>query len=236
MGLTGSTLKGILLLEFESEIRSNFTTFQLGQDVLHAGIATHYCDSSKIPDLEQNLLSLEDTSASNVEQVINDFCPKIESEFSLSERLEQINRSFDACSVEEILCKLENDGSDWAQKTLKVIKSMKDNEQNYEMLLNIYFTLSKIPQRLRKVSPTSLKVTFRQLSLGANMSLGECLQMEYRLAFHFLKNSDFHEGVRALLISKDNKPKWNPPCIEDVPLQRVQSFFQPLPDNDELPM
>lgn len=72
--------------------------------------------------------------------------------------------------------------------------------------------------------------------MGENLSLGECLQMEYRLAFHFLKDSDFHEGVRALLIGKDKKPKWNPPSIEDVPLDRVRSFFDPLPNNDELPM
>lgn len=86
------------------------------------------------------------------------------------------------------------------------------------------------------MSPTSLKVAFRQLSLGENMSLGECLQMEYRLLFHFLRDSDFHEGVRAMLVSKDKNPKWNPPCVEDIPVKRVRSFFQPLPNNDELPM
>lgn len=51
-----------------------------------------------------------------------------------------------------------------------------------------------------------------------------------------LKDSDFHEGVRALLIGKDKKPQWNPPSVEDVPAHRVQSFFNPLPNNDELPM
>lgn len=91
-------------------------------------------------------------------------------------------------------------------------------------------------QVLRSNSPTSLKVTFRQLNLGANMSLGECLQMEYRIAYHFLHGSDFHEGVRALLISKDGNPKWNPSRIEDVSDQRCLSYFEPLPNNDELPM
>lgn len=91
-------------------------------------------------------------------------------------------------------------------------------------------------QTLRALSPTSLKVTLRQLNLGANLSLGECLQMEYRLIFHFFQDSDFYEGVRALLIAKDKHPKWNPPSIEDVPAEQVLSFFEPLPNNDGLPM
>lgn len=60
--------------------------------------------------------------------------------------------------------------------------------------------------------------------------------MEYRLAVHLVQASDFHEGVRALLITKDNNPKWNPPRIEDVTEERVASFFRPLPNNEDLPM
>lgn len=60
--------------------------------------------------------------------------------------------------------------------------------------------------------------------------------MEYRLIFHFFQDSDFYEGVRALLITKDKHPKWNPPSIEDVPVEQVLSFFEPLPNNDGLPM
>lgn len=101
---------------------------------------------------------------------------------------------------------------------------------------NEYFVFITALQLLRNVSPTSLKVVFRQFSLGEKMSLGECLQMDYRLYFHFSEDSDFHEGVHALLHRKDNKPKWNPPRFEEVPVQRVHSFFGPLPNDDELPM
>lgn len=86
--------------------------------MVHAGIATHFCDSAKISDLEYSLLHLNDPR--NVENVINDFCPKIQSEFSLAQNLDQINECFDASSVEEILRKLECDGSQWAKKTTKV--------------------------------------------------------------------------------------------------------------------
>lgn len=80
------------------------------------------------------------------------------------------------------------------------------------------------------------------------------------MAVHFVEDSDFKEGmtvgahgshfhlffycstiisftgVSALLIRKDNSPKWNPPKIEDVTEDRVRSFFRPLPNNEELPM
>lgn len=84
------------------------------------------------------------------------------------------------------------------------------------------------------MSPTSLKVTFEEIHRGANLSLIECLKMEYRLVVRHLENSDFKEGVRALLIDKDQQPKWNPPTLEKVTEERVQSFFVKLPDDEEL--
>lgn len=44
------------------------------------------------------------------------------------------------------------------------------------------------------------------------------------------------EGVGALLIRKDNAPKWIPARIEDVTEKQVLSFFQPLPNDEALPM
>lgn len=93
----------------------------LGKDVLHAGIATHYCESAKIPDLEDSLLH----SGNDVEAVINDFCPKVQSEFGMAKNLDQINECFDAVSVEEILSKLQNDNSEWAKKTIKVFECLR---------------------------------------------------------------------------------------------------------------
>lgn len=89
-------------------------------------------------------------------------------------------------------------------------------------------------QTMSKMSPTSLKVTHRQLELGSKMSLPQCLNMEYRMVVRHLENSDFKEGVRALLIDKDQKPQWNPNNLESVTEERVQSFFAKLPDTEEL--
>lgn len=93
-----------------------------GADVFHAGISTHYCDSSKIPELETALLNCPD--ADEVPDLLQKFHSKPEKPFSLEPFLDQINKSFNASSVEEIISNLEKDDSDWAKKTLKVSVTM----------------------------------------------------------------------------------------------------------------
>lgn len=90
----------------------------IGADVWHAGIATHYCESAKIPNIEKALINLKDSN--EVESIINDFCPKPKMEFSLAKHLDQINKSFDAPTMEDILCNLQKDNSEWAMQTIKV--------------------------------------------------------------------------------------------------------------------
>lgn len=87
--------------------------------MLHAGIATHFCESSKIPELEKTLLSLKNTS--DVDKVVQDFCPKPKSEFTFAKHLDKINNIFTATSIEEILNNLEKDNSEWAKQTNKLI-------------------------------------------------------------------------------------------------------------------
>lgn len=88
-------------------------------DVFHAGIATHYCNSSKISELEQKLL--QSKYSQDIEGVINHFCSKLQSEYGLLTNIDEINDCFDASSVEEIIIKLQKDNSDWARRTLKVM-------------------------------------------------------------------------------------------------------------------
>lgn len=90
----------------------------LGQDVFNAGLATHYCPSVKLPQLERALLDLKNTV--DIDNVINKLCSNPSSEFNLSKHLDQINKCFDASSVEEVLCNLEKDNTQWAKQTIKV--------------------------------------------------------------------------------------------------------------------
>lgn len=136
-----------------------------GADTVKARIATHYCKSQKLPDLEKALVDAKD--GQNVREIINKFSDPVQEEFSLAPYMDKINKCFSASRVEEIFDKLEKDGSEWALNTIKLLK---------------------------KMSPTSLKVTLRELDIGKRMTLQECLQMEYRLAVNCMANREFYEG------------------------------------------
>ncbi|OON15786.1 hypothetical protein X801_08407 [Opisthorchis viverrini] len=53
--------------------------------------------------------------------------------------------------------------------------------------------------------------------------------MEFRLSQHFVRGHNFPEGVRAILIDKDNKPKWNPSTLSAVTQELVDSYFSAIP-------
>lgn len=108
---------------------------------------------------------------------------------------------FSGGSVEAILERLDRDGSDFALATAQTIRTR---------------------------SPTSLKLVFRQLRFARELSLRECLAMEFRLANRVLPSHDFREGVRAALIDKDRNPKWQPPSLAGV--GDLEPVFAPLRD------
>lgn len=92
---------------------------------------------------------------------------------------------------------------------------------------------------VRRSSPLSLHVTWRSMTFGAQMDIGECLRVEFRVVARcILGRSDFFEGVRALLIDKDNKPRFLHPSPEAVPTSDVDALFRPFisEGSDELVM
>ena len=189
------------------------TGFRLkGRDVFHAGIATHFMRHEKLSSMEQILLDLVvGPSSQNVVDVLDNFHNEesfdVDKRFILEPHLQQINSAFGKDSVEDILHYLENDNSKWALEQLST---------------------------LNKMSPTSLKITLRQLRMGATRSLAEMLQIEYRLSQRCLQEHDFHEGVRAVLIDKDQNPKWLPKKLHDVTQEKLNWYFSPLDPEMEL--
>ena len=82
-------------------------------------------------------------------------------------------------------------------------------------------------QLLRSRSPTMLVVTLEELRRGKNLSLAECLRMELDLMHGCLEQGDFLEGIRAVLVDKDNRPRWQPAELAEVDPETIRRFFAP---------
>ncbi|MET3590301.1 enoyl-CoA hydratase/carnithine racemase [Bartonella silvatica] len=81
---------------------------------------------------------------------------------------------------------------------------------------------------LQARSPTSLKIIWKQMKQDPCHSLEECMKIENRIAHHMINAHDFYEGVRAMLIDKDKKPKWKPDKLSNVTDEMIASYFQPV--------
>lgn len=86
----------------------------------------------------------------------------------------------------------------------------------------------KAKEALMKKSPTSLKITLEALQRGAQLDFDAVMQQEFRLTSHFLQGHDFPEGIRAVIIDKDNTPRWRPERLQDVTSNAVEAYFSPL--------
>lgn len=177
------------------------TGFRLkGRDVHRAGVATHFVDSSKMSDLEQELVKCP--SVDDITKVLDSYQNQSslgsDKPFVLEKHIADIDRLFSADSVEGIVKNLKAEGSEFATKQAETLAWM---------------------------SPTSLKMTFRQLQLGGALSLKDVLIMEYRLSQACMRGHDFYEGVRAVLVDKDQSPRWNPSSLDQVSEQDLDSCF-----------
>ena len=78
---------------------------------------------------------------------------------------------------------------------------------------------------LNKKSPLSLKITCQQFIKAKQLSLDDCLTMDYCLARHFMQGDDFYEGIRALLIDKDKSPQWKHTDIRAITFDEIRNYF-----------
>ncbi|XP_037344368.2 3-hydroxyisobutyryl-CoA hydrolase, mitochondrial [Pungitius pungitius] len=186
------------------------TGFRLkGRDVQRAGVATHFVESQRIPQLEKELVGLRSPCAEDISALLDSFQNQsaLDSEkpFVLDKHMSDIDRLFSSSSVEGIVQSLKADASEFAIKQAETLSRM---------------------------SPTSLKITHKHLQVGATLSLQDVLVMEYRLSQACMRGHDFYEGVRAVLIDKDQSPKWSPSTLEEVSEQSVDQCFSSLGEKD----
>ena len=125
-------------------------------------------------------------------------------EARIAANLPNITKLFASDRLEDVLAALEAEDSDWAQSELATLSTK---------------------------SPLSCKVSLRLLAEGAKRdSFTAEMQAEYALAGRIAHTHDFREGVRALLIDKDNQPNWDPPSPEAVTDEMLDALFAPLPE------
>ena len=129
------------------------------------------------------------------------------SEARIMANVPQVNRLFASDRYEDVIAALEADGSEWAAKELATLKTK---------------------------SPQTCKVALRQLAESLSCAdFAANMVMEYRIASRVLLRPDFTEGVRAVIVDKDNQPQWAPPTPEAVTDDLLDAIFAPLPPEEE---
>lgn len=88
----------------------------------------------------------------------------------------------------------------------------------------------KTLKTLSKKCPMSLKITMEVLKRGSSLGeqLESVLERDYRVGVRLTRGHNFPEGVRAVLVDKDNRPKWEPARLDDICDADVQQYFEPL--------
>ena len=170
-------------------------------DGVAAGVATHRVPSSKFPELLDGLCG-----SAGVDDVIGAFVQPTESGVLLAHRA-TIDHVFAADTVETILANLDRVAqtgglqTEWAAATVATIRSR---------------------------SPTSLKLALAQVQRGRSWTFEECMRAEFRIVSRVVYGHDFYEGVRALIIDKDNQPRWRPGTLREVGVADIERYFAPL--------
>jgi len=171
-------------------------------ECVHLGIAHHKISQEALPQLLNDLAqtSFTDDSRAAVSTIIEKYRVPVKSS-PLMDQQQMINHCFSANTMEEIMYALQQCENSICKEAVVAIN---------------------------KKSPTSLKISLRAMQAGSKSDFDTCMRQEYRLVSRFLLGHDFAEGIRAVIIDKDQMPKWNPSSIEDVTNANVEKYFAPL--------
>ena len=169
-----------------------------GVDAIYANLATHYISSAQLSELQNKLLN---ASSCKEALALIEVAREEAPVSTLAPQQVIVDQCFSANTVEEIMKNLENANTPEASQWLLT---------------------------LDKRSPVSLKISLELLRRNCGKSLKECLAVEFRLSQKFSRNYDFFEGVRALLVDKDNDPGWQPRHLCHVTGEMIDHYFEEL--------
>ena len=168
-------------------------------DAIHAGLADVFVPAAQLDALRA---LIDATPGAGLPTAIRTFAASFAPEAGeLAAQRDTIDRHFGADSVAAVMASLEADTSPFARKTLAT---------------------------LRQRSPLMMSVTREMLVRGENLGVADCLRMERSLVRRTFEHGEVLEGVRALVIDKDNAPRWNPPQLAGVTPEMVAWFFAPV--------
>lgn len=142
----------------------------------------------------------------DTDQIISRFSKPTEAG-ALSQKEADIDHHFGQDCVENILNSLQDEGTDWSLAQAQILMAK---------------------------SPTSLKITFEQLRQGRDLSFEDCMKMEFRIVSRVLEGHEFFEGVRAVIVDKDQKPQWDPSTLDKVSDDAIARYFEALGDELEI--
>jgi enoyl-CoA hydratase len=175
-------------------------------DAVAAGIATHRIPSARFGALLDGF-----TGTVPVDALLSAFSEPA-GEGPITARRATIDRLFADGRAEDILAALEREAvsggaeAEWAGKTAAA---------------------------MRTKSPLSLKLALAQVRRGKEWDFATCMRAEFRIVSRVIHGHDFYEGVRAVIVDKDNRPRWQPATLGEVSATQVDRHFAPL-DGDEL--
>ena len=184
-------------------------------DILSVGLADVYLDTHSVVALEQRLqdIAWSDNHERDVEMALNTLASEPPGEAPIAAYAEVIDDHFSHDTVAEIIASLRRETRepfiDWAKHVV---------------------------DGLAKRSPTAMSVTLEQLRRGRKMSLANCFRMELEMVHEAFFQGDFMEGVRAIIVDKDNQPRWTPPDVASVTQASVDRFFDSPWDHQEHPL
>lgn len=172
---------------------------RVGQaDALALGLATHAVPSMRMAELAEALTGSEPVDAT-IAHFAGDPGPG-----KLAPERATIAHCFGAATLPDVLGRLgakATAGDAFAAKALATIRAK---------------------------SPTSVAIAFEQMRRGASLNLAEAMQLEFRIVSRISRGHDFYEGVRAVVIDKDQAPSWRPQTLEELDPAAVAAYFAPL--------
>lgn len=177
-------------------------------DMLLCGFASHYVRHERIEALVAAMGSMAWRTGEERAQV-----DALLAEFGddpgpapLAALRPTIDRCFSQPSIQAIHAALGREGGDWAREARAAID---------------------------RASPISLAITFHQMKIGERgVDIEAALALEYRMTQHVMAGHDFYEGIRAVLVEKDQKPRWEHRSLAEVGAAEVARYFESLGERE----